>query len=103
VTKKNWRLADGEARNRAHASFQIPPREDRDRLRTGDLAKLCFEQDEPPAGERMWVRIDQCLATIPRRYTGQLENHPFDILLEYGDAVEFEPRHVIEIVRREDQ
>jgi hypothetical protein len=67
----------------------MPPHEERQRLRVGDLVKLMFEPVDAPGGERLWVRVTECLATIPRRYTGTVHGHPVTVPLRRGDRVDF--------------
>ena len=98
-TTSKWSLADGDARAAEYPdTFHMPPIEDRRRLRVGDLVKLCFEVDDPPGGERMWVRVTETSASIPRRYVGALESSPYVIPLVYGALIAFGPEHVIDIV-----
>lgn len=89
-----WALIDVEERARAHGSFRIPPRPEREALSMGDLAKLVFvdPRQDSPGGERMWVEIvtvgDGC-------YQGKLRNVPVLISdLEEGALVAFGPEHV---------
>lgn len=95
-------LMDAEERHRAHpTTFEIPPRDDRNRLKPGDMVKLVFMPgDRSPGGERLWVTIKESIATVPRRYMGQLENHAITTPLKLGDRVDFGAEHIIEIMRR---
>lgn len=98
-------LVDGDEHARHHPGFEMPPLDARQRLRVGDVVKLIFVlpgKGVLPApgyggGERMWVRVDECLATIPRRYRGQLWAHPVTVPLKHGDTVHFGAEHVIDI------
>lgn len=91
----SWNLADAEKRAAASPeSFTIPADSVRHTLKHGDLAKLIFEAND--AGERMWVRVTNTLGD--GGYVGVLMNEPVTIdQLHYGDGVEFEARHVIEV------
>lgn len=99
--KIRYRLINGdEMARQAPETFTMPRHEERQRLRVGDLVKLIFELPgvvEHPAAERMWVRITECLATIPRRYVGTLENDPTLVPLHHGDRVDFGSEHVVDI------
>lgn len=93
-----YRLLNGDERARAHPeSFDMPSYEARQRLRVGDLVKLIFEPVDAPGGERMWVRVTECLATIPRRYVGVLHSHAVTVPLTWGSRVDFGAEHVVDI------
>lgn len=94
-----YTLMDGEAQNLAHpTTFYIPPKEERLKLRPGDLAKVVFT---PASGrglsERMWVKITE--VQEPGKYVGVLDNDPLDPNLGVldGSTVEFEAKHVIQL------
>jgi uncharacterized protein YegJ (DUF2314 family) len=93
-----YRLGDGEALNREHPdTFQIPTRDERERLKPGDLVKLLFEVVNPeqgkPIAERMWVQVTDLAAD---GYVGSLDNDPRIIkTLSPGSRIEFRPQHVI--------
>lgn len=94
----SWQLADAEDRAQ-NPTFQIPPEVLRKSLRKEDHVKLIFELDEPfeqPSGERMWVKVTNVLGE--GHYIGVLQNYPVVVApaISYGDAVEFEARHVID-------
>lgn len=97
-------LADGEAAHAAApATFEIPSREDRERVEKGDCFKLMFRVRPPGGGEadeivhRMWVE-----AVEDGRFRGVMGNHlPIDGL-RTGDPVEFGPEHVVGIVRADE-
>lgn len=100
--KREWTLVDGDARAAEHpATWGMPPRADRQRLKRGAEVKLGFETVKPkagdPYGERMWVRVTEASASIPRRYVGVLISAPTVTPLSRGDKVEFGPEHVIQI------
>lgn len=96
--KPRYRLLNGDERHRLHPeTFDMPAYDERQRLRVGDLVKLIFEPVDVPGGERMWVRVQECLATIPRRYRGALEAQPVTVPLKWGDRVDFGAEHVIDI------
>lgn len=95
----SWTLESAEARAKAAPrTFLIPCLEIRERLAAGDLAKLIFVQHEPPAGERMWVRVEK--ATGNGDYSGTLMCQP--ATMEYpklGEVVFFSAKHVADIAR----
>jgi uncharacterized protein YegJ (DUF2314 family) len=100
-----WCLEDGEERHRVNPhSFWIPNREDRERLRQGDLAKLIFrislnDEAEPVATERMWVIVREHSS---EGYIGVLDNEPRSISENEwfwrGTEVPFKAQHVIDIL-----
>ena len=100
-------IVDAEARSAEYPdTFRIASRATRERLRSGDFAKLIFELDEVGMemaermgeehdGERMWVWVledynGQC-------YLGTLDNRPSDMPLELGELISFRPEHVCDI------
>jgi len=98
----HWPLMNGTAINQRHPkTFLIPSESERRSLRCGDLAKLGFEGDLEAglAGERMWVVVTSVKG---RKYAGCLICDPVQLPLEYGQQFAFSPKHVIDIVRRED-
>jgi hypothetical protein len=95
----SWTLESAEERAAAApATFRIPCLEVRERLVPGDLAKLIFVQHEPPAGERMWVRVVQ--KSGDGRYQGTLISRPATMSSPTpGDQVFFSAKHVTEVSR----
>lgn len=95
-----YELDDGEALHAAAPdTFPIPPADRRAALRKGEIVKLVFRMAQSDTTrlsvERMWVRIDE---VRPGSYRGSLDNDPVGrVRLKAGDAVEFEPRHVIDV------
>lgn len=90
------RLSNGEKLAAAHPrTFEIPDKQERESLQPGDFAKMIFDEQE-----RMWVKV------AGRRdngqYYGHLDNHPVLVTLSRGDEVEFSPKHVIAIFRKEE-
>jgi hypothetical protein len=89
-----YNLLDGEAQSADHPdSFHIPPSVHRYNLEPGAFAKACFDFEDV-GSERMWVKITEA---EPGRYVGTLASKPCYELLEFGDRVELEPRHIIDI------
>jgi uncharacterized protein YegJ (DUF2314 family) len=88
-----WTLANAEARAAQYGSFKIPPRDVREKLSVGELAKLIFRDTK--AGERMWVEIYHVEPDAPVRYRGRLRNEPVSIAgLEKGAEIDFGPEHI---------
>jgi hypothetical protein len=100
----SWELDDGEEINReAPSTFWIPAAERRAALAEGNIVKLIFRMTlrHPETGEelveveRMWVIVE---GRDGGTYRGQLDNDPHCTSdFTSGAAVEFEPRHVIQI------
>jgi len=90
-----YTLEDGEALHVSHpTTFWIPGEAERKSLKTGQIAKLIFKGNTHCC-ERMWVIVTEVKSD--GSYVGQLDNHPTCIRAKAGDAVRFEPRHVINI------
>lgn len=109
IVPPDWGLLDAEAQYEAFPdTFPIPTRVEREALRTGDMVKLVFVLDPPPASasgpnaERMWVEVRSALAD--GTYDGWLTNQPVVITtLEPSALVAFEPRHVAGIALRKEE
>lgn len=103
---KGWSLRDVELATReAPDSFFIPKLDERRSQKPGDQVKLHFLLENPgedePGAERMWVEIRQPLSE--GHYVGILTNHPQHIRhLAQMDEVVFEPRHIAEVMIRQD-
>jgi len=106
VVEKNpkWWLVNTEERAAEHpGTFEIPTRDLRSQLRSGDLVKLYFEcamDDTGCAGERMWVEV----TGITKRpqgplYSGKLRNSPTVLAdsLKFGSPVVFGPENVADL------
>ena len=98
-----YELIDVEERHRMWPTqFWIPSPASRENLRLGDQVQLIFIPAGLSSGERMWVTIVKSKDDQPAAYTGLLNNRPVAIPgLEWGDTVEFLPKHVANIVRKE--
>jgi hypothetical protein len=97
------RLVDGEDRARKSSTWQMPARALRERLRVGEIVKVCFEYKrplDPVEDERLWVVIEAVRDGFAPRFYGSLDNVPVLIPMDHGDAVEFGPEHVIDIAPR---
>lgn len=89
------RLSNGEKLAAAHPrTFEIPDKRERESLQPGDFAKMIFDEQE-----RMWVKV------AGRRdngdYYGHLANQPVVLSLMFGDPVDFKPKHVIDVLRKQ--
>ena len=93
-----YTLDDGAATHREFPdTFWIPPQEQRESLKPGDLAKLIFriEVGGEAHVERMWVQVTE---VRPEFYVGELGNNPFCTdEIRSGQKVEFHADHVIDI------
>ncbi len=103
----DWGLLDAESQNEAFPdTFPIPSLDEREGLRTGDMVKLVFVLDPPPASgpnaERMWVEVRT--AHPDGSYDGWLTNEPVVITsLTASVLVAFDARHVAGIALRRDE
>lgn len=107
IVPADWGLLDAEAQHRAFPdTFPIPTLRERVSLRTGDMVKLVFVLDPPPASgpnaERMWVEVR---ANQPDgTYEGWLTNRPVVITsLAPSSIIAFEARHVAGIALRKEE
>jgi hypothetical protein len=102
----HWGLLDAEAQHDAFPdAFPIPSRAEREALQPGDMVKLVFVLDPPPASgpnaERMWVEVR---SAGPDGYDGWLTNQPSVIGdLEVGAFLSFSPEHVAGIALHTDE
>ena len=94
----SYSLIDGpERRQEAPYTFFLPNPGYIDALEVGDHAKVGFEYDPPGekyGGERMWVLIEEIDGD---RYRGTLDNEPDEAILTYGEKVEFERKHILDV------
>ena len=107
IVPVEWGLLDAEAQHEAFPdTFPIPTTEERQTLRAGDMVKLVFVLDPPPASgpnaERMWVEVRTALPGDA--YEGWLTNRPKVITsLEPSSVIAFEAKHVAGIALRKDE
>jgi len=107
IVPTEWGLLDAESQHDAFPdTFPIPSRSEREGLRTGDMVKLVFVLDPPPAtgpnAERMWVEVRTSAAD--GSYDGWLTNQPVVIeSLAPSALVAFEARHVAGIALRKEE
>jgi hypothetical protein len=83
-------------------TFFLPHPGEVETLRPGDQVKLIF-QSLPEStewdSEKMWVKVTEC-GTV--KLQGMLANRPADMpQLKPGAKVEFEPFHVVDLIRSE--
>lgn len=106
ATPAHWGLLDAEAQHEAFPdAFPIPTRQERDALQPGDLVKLVFVLDPPPASgpnaERMWVEVR---SVDEGAYDGWLTNAPTVIdHLDAGTFLTFSAEHVAGIALRKEE
>lgn len=99
-------LLDASAQHEADPEhFPIPPLDERVALHRGDLVRIVFLLDPPPAegpnAERMWVEIAH--AHPDGTYDGALTNDPVVISsLSQSASIAFEPKHVAGIAFSDD-
>jgi hypothetical protein len=107
IVPADWGLLDAESQHHAFPdTFPIPSASERTALRTGDMVKLVFVLDPPPASgsnaERMWVEVRT--AQPDGTYDGWLTNKPVVVTsLEPSALVAFEARHVAGIALRKEE
>lgn len=95
-----YRIDDAQQRAAQDASFERPMPEEIDmRLKPGVFAKLLFHYHDGKQhhGERMWVHVGKREGD---EWVGALANDPVSIppeVLDWGDTVRFEARHVADI------
>lgn len=95
-----YQIDDAQHRAAMNPEFERPLPEEIDmHLKPGVFVKLVFQYSdgEQNHGERMWVRVTEGRAGV---WTGELSNDPVSIppdVLDLGDIVRFEPRHVADI------
>lgn len=89
-----YALLDAKERNKKYPdTFHIPSNDDLSYLRSGDYAKLCFEE-EGNAPERMWVKV---MSVSGDNFQGMLDNEPIGLeTIKYGDIVLFNSRHILD-------
>lgn len=88
-------VMDGVEQNRLYPdTFPIPTRMDKDRIKPGDFVKAGFLGEGNMSTERLWVLVTEVDAGTIR---GTLANEPVMVSAKFGDLVEMEFRHIIEI------
>src|SRR4051812_951799 len=103
--ENGWKLISAEDRNATYPdTFQIPGREKRESLVTGDAAKLLFDIETREEGrvvdrgvDRMWVIIK---GRTEGGYIGVLDSNcgtAENLHLKEGDNITFGPEHIVEI------
>jgi hypothetical protein len=103
----DWELEDVEATAAANArSFFVPSLKNRQSKEVGDSVRLHFvllaDGKGLPRAERMWVEITGVGPSIGT-YKGILTNAPAYIRsIRLGDTVEFEARHIAQILIKHD-
>lgn len=100
TTEKSYFLLDVVEHSKDKPNFEIPSKFDREHIRIGDYAKVCFELKNPshdrPGGERMWLELRE---VNNGRFYGVLDNKPVVIQdIKWGDTVEFGPENIAGIM-----
>lgn len=68
-------------------------------IRVGDYDQLVVT-DRDGTTELVWVRVRRAARNGPRRYVGTIVTEPTRLSdWRYGDTVNFEPRHAVDIER----
>ena len=107
---KTLKMMDGVRQSKRYPeTFSVPDRTQKVAVRKGDYVKLCFINPDKPSGdtipmdERMWVMVT---SIDGRKYFGKLHNEPRSFraaVLKYGQKIEFESRHILDIIRKEEE
>jgi uncharacterized protein YegJ (DUF2314 family) len=96
--KMNYQLVDVEERNKNNPdTFWIPSLEDRQDIDVGQWVKLGFKGKE--ITERMWVKVTNIVGSL----VGTLDNDPAVLPIAHGDSIDFEPKHIMEILDNDDE
>lgn len=94
----NYQLIDVEERNKKHPdTFWIPSLEDRTDIDVGQWVKLIFQGKE--ITERMWVKVTNIVGSL----VGTLDNDPAALPITHGDSIDFEPKHIMDILDNDDE
>ena len=98
MTSPSYELLDIEARQQMWPStIFIPSATQRMSILPGDRVKLIFLRKDEPVGVTSWINVTTSPHDRPRCFHGQVvESVPN--LLTVGDHVNFEPRHVADII-----
>jgi len=73
----------------------------REVVQPGVYAKVGIQRiDDVPSGERIWTRV---VEVDGNKVTATLANEPFMIEGEFGDTVEYELRHVYNVMNTEQE
>jgi uncharacterized protein YegJ (DUF2314 family) len=93
---KGYTLVNAQVMAELHPqTFEAPTKEDLDKLESGDIVKLCFEDSEGEGSERMWVTVTSVSGDT---LTGVLDNTPFMLeCITYGDPVQFKKENIYTI------
>ena len=94
-------LIDGEERSTAHPqTFTIPDEAARHSLKIGDFARIGLESDL--GGERFWVIVTEIRTEQDQYlYAGTVHNDLVVFDIPFGELMEFDPNHVLDIIHTE--
>lgn len=73
-------------------TFEVPDQNDLRALKVGDTVKVCAFR------ERFWAEIT---AIEGDKITARVDNILLTTFLKYKDMIEFEPRHIYDILKKE--
>ena len=94
-----YKMVDGVRQNKRHPeTFSVPNRGQKVAVKVQDYVKIGFIVEN--GTHRMWVSVTKIEG---RKYFGILHNEPMGVdskILKYGDKVEFESRHILDIIPR---
>lgn len=95
----NYRLGDALQRHlAAPRTFHIPTVSTIEALGPGDTVKLLFQDSDGGCEERMWVIVTK---RDGDEWEGTLDNDPIDLLLEHGQIIHFQTRHIASVLPSE--
>jgi hypothetical protein len=108
MNARPWDLVNSEEMHRRWPdTFDIPSAEDRSTVPVGAVAKLKFfhtygdpGRRDDFTGESMWVLVTE---TKGQGYVGTLVSRPQVVPIPYGTEVDFESRHIIDIIVEPEQ
>lgn len=80
-------------------TFKVPSARTIALLEPGDFVKMFFEdQMMPDFPERLWVQVDKY--DLNYGGVGRIANLPYCINALYGDTIEFQPKHILDVMQR---
>lgn len=97
----NLKILNAEDLNKLYpSSFEIPSKEEKNTIMSGDFVKLIFTDNSGDSNERMWVKITKIKR---RKILGRLDNQPFlskEIGVQLNDKIKFKKENIIDIYER---
>jgi hypothetical protein len=97
--RKPYLLVDGKRLYPDGEGSDLPDQKDLERLKVGDLVLLIFigRRNGDVIGDPMWVELT---ALNKDRCVGRLDDDGTYVPMHEGDPINFELRHVMEIMKR---